>query len=109
MFFGCYRSNSGKDLIRYPVPSDVSELNSEVCGNYSRTGLSCGNCIEGYTPLAYSYELHCMNCTGSAVSNWIKYLAAAFLPLTGFYTIVIVFKISATARQLSESTAVLSM
>ena len=99
-FFGCYRSNSGKDLIRYPVPSDVSELNYEVCGNYSRTGQSCGNCIEGYTPLAYSYELRCMNCTGSAVSNWMKYLAAAFLPLTGFYIIVIVFKISATAPQL---------
>ena len=99
-FFGCYRSNSGKDLIRYPVPSDVSELNYEVCGNYSRTGQSCGNCIEGYTPLAYSYELRCMNCTGSAVSNWMKYLTAAFLPLTGFYIIVIVFKISATAPQL---------
>ena len=99
-FFGCYRSNSGKYLIRYPVPRDVSELNYEVCGNYSRTGQSCGNCIEGYTPLAYSYELHCMNCTGSAVSNWMKYLAAAFLPLTGFYIIVIVFKISATAPQL---------
>ena len=102
-YYGCFRftgENKKYSYVRYDVPNNVSKLNDAMCGRYSRTGQLCGNCIEGYTPLAYSYELRCMNCTGSAVSNWMKYLAAAFLPLTGFYIIVIVFKIRATAPQL---------
>ena len=80
------------------LPTHRSELNN-VCKLFNRAGKLCGDCEEGYALSAYSYDLVCSNCTYSP-SNWFKYLAAAYIPLTVFFVLVLVFRISATAPQL---------
>ena len=78
-----------------PLPSDPSQL-EEHCGQYGRTGQLCGRCKDGYVPPAYSYNLTCVECIDYRY-NWVKYMAAAYLPLSMFFIIVIVFRVSVTS------------
>ena len=79
----------------HPLPMNVSKINNVMCGKLNRDGRLCSKCKEGFSPLVYSYDLNCIRCTKSKY-NWLKFTAAAFIPLTIFYFIVIVFRISAT-------------
>ena len=72
---------------------NISELNEEVCGSFDRTGLMCGECIAEHAPSVYSYDLACVECKDYKY-NWLKYIAVAYLPLTAFYILMIVLKIS---------------
>ena len=45
------------------LPSDPDMLDDAMCGPYNRKGLLCGECIDGYGPAVYSYDLKCANCT----------------------------------------------
>ena len=84
----------GKEL------KNVSKLAGSICGTtFKRTGTLCGKCQDGYSPLAYSYDMKCVKCPHGA-SNWWKYLLAAFLPLTVFYFIIILLKINITSSYL---------
>ena len=76
-----------------------TELNDFMCGNYSRGGTLCGKCLDGYRPIAYSYEAKCIACPNGK-ANWWKYLLIAFLPLTAFYLVVLLFKINITFSHL---------
>ena len=93
-----YKSN-GSVLQAYfpkiPLANNVSEVNIAMCGRLNRTGRMCSECKEGYSPLVYSYDLNCVRCTNSRL-NWLKFIAIAFIPLTIFYFIVILFRINAT-------------
>ena len=96
----CYFASSnnlhtGDFSERYSLPSDPSLLNQR-CDDYGRTGQLCVKCKDGYALPAYSYNLSCVECTDYSY-NWVKYLAAAFLPLTIFFLVVIVFRVSVTA------------
>ena len=79
--------------------SNVSKLADSICGKFKRTGTLCGKCQDGYYPLAYSYDMKCVQCPHGA-SNWWKFLLAAFLPLTVFYFIIILMKINITSSYL---------
>ena len=59
-------------------------------------GTLCGSCINNYWPLAYSYDLGCVQCPSTQM-NWIKYALVILAPITIFYMIVIIFKISITS------------
>ena len=86
----------------YSVPKNVSELNEMMCGGMNQDGQLCGSCKEGFAPPVYSYDLQCVHtsqCTHH--STWWKYIVIAFLPLTVFYIMVIVFRISATSPVLN--------
>ena len=75
--------------------SNLTNLNSKVCGLYSRTGQLCGDCMKGYGAPIYSYSMVCAKCDENMVlRNSLKYLSAAFLPVTAFYLMCIVLKIS---------------
>ena len=77
-------------------------LHNPIAGNMHRQGRLCGECVEGYGLAAYSYYfIHCTNCSSYGYRNWIEYFAKAYLPLTVFYFIVIVFRINATAPPLN--------
>ena len=82
------------------LPKDVSSLNSFVCGGLNRTGLLCGHCEEGLGTAVLSYKRNCMECLDSRY-GWIVYVAAALLPLTLFYLIVILLSILATAAHMN--------
>ena len=80
--------------------SKIEEESTQFCKHLHRMGRLCGKCEENYTLPVYSYYLGCVKCD-SYKNGWIKLIAAAFLPLTLFYIIVIVFRISATSSALS--------
>ena len=84
----------------YPLPCNVSQLWDVMCADLNRRGHLCGECMKGYTVPAYSYDPHCIKCEDYKY-NWLKYLAAAFLPLTVFYVVVTLFSISFTSPLLS--------
>ena len=75
------------------ITKNTSELNEEVCGSFNRTGLMCGECIAEHAPSVYSYDLACVECKDYKY-NWLKYIAVAYLPLTAFYILMIVLRVS---------------
>ena len=79
---------------------NVSDLDRASCGSLHKTGQMCGGCEEGYAPPVYSYSLACVECSNYKY-NWLKYIAVAFLPLTGFYIFVVVFRINVFSGNLN--------
>ena len=75
--------------------NQTEDLNNGTCGPHKRRGKMCGKCIEGYGLPAYSYDLSCVECTDYKY-NWLKYIAVAYGPLTVFYFIIIIFRVSVT-------------
>lgn len=71
----------------------------EICKKYNRRGELCGRCHKGMGYPVYSYSSKCKNCT-TIVAGVFQYMAVAFVPLTVFYMIVIVFRISVTSEKL---------
>ena len=99
-FYGC--TTIWRQMLNTPchrknvlVPANPDNL-SEVCGYYNRKGQLCGKCMKDFAPSVYSYSMSCVDCQGHA-SNWLKYVAVAFLPLTAFFVFVIIFRISAAS------------
>ncbi len=80
------------------VPDNVSELNKAMCGSYQRTGILCGRCMNGTYLRTYSYDMSCIKC-GNSVLNWLKYIVVAYVPLTIFFFIVIIFRINIPSSQ----------
>ena len=66
----------------------------------NRVGQLCGSCKHGYALPVYSYSLACVTCSDYKY-NWLKYLVVAFLPLTLFYIVVIMFKVSLNSGVMS--------
>ena len=84
------------------LPKNISQIyeSSSLCSFYGRKGQLCGECAENYTLPAYSYYLGCVKCKNYN-NGWMKFIAAAFLPLTIFYIVVIIFRISVTSSSLN--------
>ena len=74
-------------------------INNSVCTNFHRTGLLCGDCEDGHSPLVLSYNLSCVKCPDGH-KNWWKFILVAFVPLTFFYFFVVVFNINVTSSRL---------
>ena len=88
-------SLTGTFQVHYLLPRNTSDLEDLMCGPYNRKGRMCGQCKDGFTTSAYSYDLKCVKCSGGHY-NWAKYVAVALLPLTGFFIVVLTFRISVT-------------
>ena len=91
-------NNTLKEIYR-PMSGTVEQLNEATCGCLNRSGQLCGECRASHSPPVYSYNLHCMMCSGGQY-NWIKYITMAFVPLTVFLVLVLCCRISATSPQL---------
>ena len=57
------------------------------------------HCVAGVEPLAYSFDMKCVECPNGR-SNWWRFVLAAFLPLTLFYFIVLLFRVNVTSSHL---------
>ena len=92
-YYGCCLSGT-----YYSIPSQLNatELNTFLCGDYHRDGQLCGKCKHGFAPSVYSYSLACVECSNYTM-NWIKYIAVAFLPLTLFLGVIVVFRLGVTS------------
>ena len=97
--FNCVnQTNFAKDKLFHPVTSNSSELDHITCGYFYRRGRLCGKCQPDHYIPVYSYTFECMRC--SSVNNWAKYISVAFIPLTVFYILVLLFQLSANAPSL---------
>ena len=99
-FIGCARFQTRGDEVYYLVPEDKSQVNSWLCGELNKNGSFCGKCQSGFSPLVYSYDISCQKCTSNRIQNVIAFISAAFGPLTLFYILVVLFKVSATSPHL---------
>ena len=98
--FNCMKADSlFRDGIYSKLPSNVSDLNKMFCDRFNRQGTLCGQCKDNHFPLAYSFNLTCVKCPHSK-TNWIKYVLVAFLPLTAFYFVILLFKVNIASSHL---------
>ena len=67
------------------------------CTHLHRRGTLCGECEKDHFPHAYSYDMDCIKCTSY---SWGRYIAVAYLPLTIFIAIILVFRISVVSPKL---------
>ena len=66
-FYNCYfKHNSIKihrNVIFKELPGEpLALLNDSACKYFHRTGLLCGECEPGHSPLVLSYNLSCVEC-----------------------------------------------
>ena len=95
-FYNCHMSSSSDE----ELPKNPKLLiNASVCSPFHRTGLLCGDCEEGYSPLVLSYNLSCVECPDGH-KNWWKFILVGFVPLTIFYLFIVVFNINVTSSRL---------
>ena len=91
--FNCVNSSMWfKDVMYHGAPSDCASLN--------RQGTLCGQCLDGYTVPAYSYGFKCIRCD-SELENWGLYIVFAFVPLTVFIVIILVFRLNVLSPKLN--------
>ena len=98
--FNCMKAGSQyQDSIYSNLPNNVSDLNKMFCEKFNRQGTLCGQCKDDHFPLAYSFDLTCVKCPHSK-TNWIKYVSVAFIPLTVFYFVILLFKVNIASSHL---------
>ena len=82
------------------LPLSALDLETSMCGSYKREGTLCGRCLPHHGVTVNTYKIDCTKCTNYAF-NWLIYIFSEFLPITIFFIIVAIFKISATSAQLN--------
>ena len=100
-FYNCERPVLNKVLqnVYHGLPENTSDLNSYMCSRFNRTGVLCGECVNGQSPFVLSYNLSCVNCPNSRL-NWLKFIAVGFIPLTLFYFVMLFFNINVTSSHM---------
>ena len=102
--YGCIFQHGAKKInqIYNSINSTLipSNFTLGVCGHLHRNETLCGNCERGHYPPVYSYEVKCIKCPNRWY-NWVLFVVKAFVPLTIFLVIVLIFRVSATSAQLS--------
>lgn len=81
------------------LPNDSSRLDKDFCGKFNRTGQLCGQCVKGYGVAVNNY-INCVKCESASVS-WLLYILAHYVPITVFFIVVALFKISATSAPMN--------
>ena len=99
-FYNCIMSSSSPFARIEELPKNPETLiNISACTYFHRTGLLCGDCEEGHSPLVLSYNLSCVECPDGH-KNWWKFILVGFVPLTVFYLFIVVFNINVTSSRL---------
>ena len=80
------------------VSQNVSKL-EETCHSFNRRGRLCGQCRENFHIPTYSFDVKCMKCTSSVLSNVIWYVGVAFVPLTIFFLIIFLLRVNVSSPQ----------
>ena len=78
-----------------PLPIVITELNYSMYHPMNRKGVICSECMDGYGPSLTSHGYRCVKCA----DTWYRIpllLIYELLPITVFYIIVLVFRISVT-------------
>ena len=80
----------------FPLPANVSDLNTVVCGNLTREvkGPLCGRCTANTGPSIYSVGSRCVHCSPV---NILYYLLLQYGPSTLIFLLVIIFRPNITS------------
>ena len=99
LFYRCTSQTDSAYRTHHKIHTNNTEmLNYELCDKYNREGQLCGKCKEGFGPPVYSYTFSCVKCREADFKlNLLKYIAAAFVPLTVFFFLIVVFKVPVTS------------
>ena len=94
--------NHGEKLLSragvyHKVLGNLSEQEEQTCGYLHRQGRLCGKCKPNHYASSYSYDIMCYPCTSSVWRSVVEYVCIAYLPLTIFLCVVMVFRISVTS------------
>ena len=95
----CIFNCANRGVIYHPVSPNITDLDDKSCGYLNRKGRLCGECKDNFSLPAYSYSFQCIECPET---SWPKYIAVAFIPLTGFYFLIIFFSVSAPSPKLKS-------
>ncbi len=100
--FGACPYNTKSQLYKLnEVPSDVSNLDEEMCGPLNRTRLLCSHCQPGLGPAVFSYYKECKECIPQPL-GWLLFFVRLTVPLTLICVIVIVFQINIASPVLNS-------
>ena len=93
-----------KDILKdnvFPLPRNISELNTFVCGNLSREvkGPLCGKCTGDTGPSIYSVGSECVPCSPV---NVVYYILLQYLPTTLLFLVVLFFRVNVTAAPMAH-------
>ena len=91
-------TNSFYTLI--PSQEDIEDICNKQF-EQKRHGQLCGKCSNNSSPSPYSYTLECTECSNYK-NNWLKYLLIAFLPLTIFFFVAMIFRLNAMSSSLNS-------
>ena len=83
------------------VDRNLSRQDHQLCDYLNRRGRLCGSCKKNHFISAYSYDLKCHKCHIGWLGNVVVYVTVAYVPLTVFLLIVVVFHISVTSPRLN--------
>ena len=87
------------------LPKNVSTIKQDgaLCSSrFHRKGQLCGECENNYSLPVYTYSSGCVKCDLKDFKyGWMKFITIAFLPLTIFYILVIIFRISVNSSALN--------
>ena len=100
-FYSCVKYFSKTSTVFFPVSPNALQVNFEMCDQFNRDGLFCGSCKVNYYPLVFSYKLQCKECSDQEIRQSIFiFIVVAFVPVSIFYAIVLLFKFNANSPSL---------
>lgn len=85
-----------KSEIYTPMPQNVSQLNDFVCSPYSREGIVCSECKDGYGPSVFTNNLECFKCSG-LYSGWFLYIFFELFPVTVLFSVMSLLHVRLTS------------
>ena len=77
----------------YPLPMQEEYLDEDFCQRFNRTGLLCGQCMDGLSIDVLSETFDCHNCY-SSFKNWVIFLTVGGLPPLVLFLVILLFHIS---------------
>lgn len=90
-----YFANMTNRRYSFLVQNASTEINDRQCNPFNRQGLFCGQCIDGFGPAVYSFNLQCANCSNISTTAAIcLYALIDLLPIAIFYFIVLIFRLN---------------
>ena len=97
-FCGKFPQGNYKTTVSLPSYADRTNLEEIICGNYSRTGIMCGKCKDGYGYDISSVELKCVRCLPSDQAGaWVLWMVMKLLPLIVMVMVFLLFDVDVLA------------
>ena len=92
----CYGSGLFHDGVPLIQEANKTLLDQQVCGNMSRTGILCGECIENHSVAMNSPEFSCHNCKHYSFGG-LLFIAYYIIPVTILFYFIMTYNLRITS------------